>query len=228
MIQETPEAELFKQQLRDSLLRETLNSRPIKVSENGIVYNIGQADDTIYFIDSGQIKLLMLSPEGQECMLAIYTPGDIFGELCLSGLSERLERAVVMEDSKLKKISRDSFFRRLSDDSLFKGFVQYLAVRLGDQQQVIANLVTVDSEHRLGETLLQIARKVGKKDPRSIRIELQITHEELSTMVGTTRPRISLFMQRFKNLGLIEVSAGHQLIIKEHKLAEYLSALSAT
>jgi len=228
MIQETPEADLFKQQLRESLLRETLNSRPIKVSENGIVYNIGQADDTIYFIDSGQIKLLMLSPEGKECMLAIYTPGDIFGELCLSGLSERLERAVAMEDSKLKKISRDSFFRRLSDDSLFKGFVQYLAVRLGDQQQVIANLVTVDSEHRLGETLLQIARKVGKKDPRSIRIELQITHEELSTMVGTTRPRISLFMQRFKNLGLIEVSAGHQLIIKEHKLAEYLSALSAT
>jgi len=228
MIQETPEADLFKQQLRESLLRETLNSRPIKVSENGIVYNIGQADDTIYFIDSGQIKLLMLSPQGKECMLAIYTPGDIFGELCLSGLSERLERAVAMEDSKLKKISRDSFFRRLSDDSLFKGFVQYLAVRLGDQQQVIANLVTVDSEHRLGETLLQIARKVGKKDPRSIRIELQITHEELSTMVGTTRPRISLFMQRFKNLGLIEVSAGRQLFIKEHKLAEYLSALSAT
>ncbi len=228
MIQETPEADLFKQQLRDSLLRETLNSRLIKVSENGIVYNIGQADDTIYFIDSGQIKLLMLSPQGKECMLAIYTPGDIFGELCLSGLSERLELAVAMEDSNLKKISRDSFFRRLSDDSLFKGFVQYLAVRLGDQQQVIANLVTVDSEHRLGETLLQIARKVGKKDPRSIRIELQITHEELSTMVGTTRPRISLFMQRFKNLGLIETSTGHQLIIKEHKLAEYLRALSAT
>ncbi|HZS45626.1 MAG TPA: cyclic nucleotide-binding domain-containing protein, partial [Blastocatellia bacterium] len=86
MIQETPEADLFKQQLRESLLRETLNSRPIKVNENGIVYNIGQADNTIYFIDSGQIKLLMLSPQGKECMLAIYTPGDIFGELCLSGL----------------------------------------------------------------------------------------------------------------------------------------------
>ena len=226
MIQESPEADLFKDQLRESLLRETRNSRPIKVRENGIVYNIGQADDTIYFIDSGQIKLMMLSPAGKECMLAIYTPGDIFGELCLSGLPERLEQAVAMEDSNIKKIPRESFFRRLSDDSLFKGFVQYLAVRLSDQQQLIANLVTVDSEHRLGETLLQLARKLGKKDPRSIRIELQITHEELSSMVGTTRPRISLFMQRFKNLGLIEINSGHQLIVKEHKLMEYLRSLS--
>jgi len=228
MIQETPEADLFKLQLRDSLVRETRNSRAIKVSKGVNVYNIGDTDDLIYFIDSGQIKLLMLSPQGKECMLAIYTAGDIFGELCLSGLPTRLDRAVAMEDTAIKKVMRDSFFRRLGDDSLFKGFVQYLAVRLADQQQLIANLVTVDSEHRLGETLLQLARKMGKKDPRSIRIELQITHEELSTMVGTTRPRISLFMQRFKNLGLIETSAGHHLIIKEQKLTDYLATLSVS
>ena len=196
------------------------------MSKNTCVYNIGDTDDTVYFIDSGQIKLLMLSPQGKECMLAIYTTGDIFGELCLSGLPTRLDRAIAMEDSRIKKIMRDSFLKRLGDDSLFKGFVQYLAVRLADQQQLIANLVTVDSEHRLGETLLQLARKIGKKDPRSIRIALQITHEELSTMVGTTRPRISLFMQRFRNLGLIETGPGY-LIIKEHNLMDYLRTLSS-
>jgi hypothetical protein len=61
-------------------------------------------------------------------------------------------------------------------DSLWQGFVRYLAVRIADQQQIIANLVTVDSEQRLGQTLLQLARTLGKKDPRSIRIELKITH----------------------------------------------------
>jgi CRP-like cAMP-binding protein len=73
---------------------------------------------------------------------------------------------------------------------------------------------------------LQLARKLGKKDPRSIRIENKISHEELSEMVGTTRPRISMFMQRFRELGLIEISADHYLIIKEKKLAAYLARIA--
>ena len=99
-----------------------------------------------------------------------------------------------MKAVKLKQIPCDQFFARLSHDSLSEGFVRYLSVRIAEQQQVIANLVTVDSEQRLGKTLLQLARSMGKKDPHSIRIELKITHEELSEMVGTTRPRISLFI----------------------------------
>ena len=84
----------------------------------------------------------------------------------------------------------------------------------------------VDSEQRLGKTLLQLARTLGKKDPRSIRIEQKISHEELSEMVGTTRPRISLFMQRFRNLGLIEKNREHFLIIKENKLIDYLAQIA--
>jgi hypothetical protein len=82
--------------------------------------------------------------------------------------------------------------------------------------------VTVDSEQRLGQTLLQLARTMGKKDPRSIRIELKISHEELSEMLGTTRPRVSLFMERFRHLGLIETNKEHFLIIKENQLTDYL------
>jgi CRP/FNR family transcriptional regulator, cyclic AMP receptor protein len=119
-----------------------------------------------------------------------------------------------------------TFFARLKRDSLFEGFIRYLAVRIADQQQVIANLVTVDSEQRLGQNLLQFARTMGKKNPHSIRVELRISHEELSEMVGTTRPRISLFMQRFHNLGLIETNKDHFFIIKETKLTDYLAQIS--
>ena len=180
----------------------------------------------IYFIESGQIKLLMLSSEGKECILGIHTAGDIFGELCLSGLGTRLETATAMKATSLKQIPSIQFFARLSRDSLWQGFIRYLAVRIADQQQIIANLVTVDSEQRLGQTLLQLARTLGKKDPRSIRIELRITHEELSEMVGTTRPRISMFMQRFHNLGLIETNRDRFLIIKENKLTAYLEQIA--
>ena len=225
-IQQTPQAELFKQQLRDSLQRGTANTRAVRIARHSNVYTCGDRDEMVYFVESGQVKLLMLSSEGRECLLAIHGEGDIFGELCLSGLGARLETATAMKATTLKQIPCSQFFARLGRDSLFEGFVRYLAVRIADQQQVIANLVTVDSEQRLGQTLLQLARTMGKKDPRSIRIELKITHEELSEMVGTTRPRISLFMQRFHNLGLIETNKERFLIIKEKKLTDYLAQIA--
>jgi CRP/FNR family transcriptional regulator, cyclic AMP receptor protein len=225
-IQQTPKSEEFRHQLRSSLQHETLSSRAIKVSRHDNVYTSGDQDEMVYFIESGQIKLLMLSADGKECLLAIHSGGDIFGELCLSGLGARLETATAMKATILKQIPCSQFFARLSRDTLFEGFVRYLAVRIADQQQVIANLVTVDSEQRLGRTLLRLARTMGKKDPRSIRIELRISHEELSEMVGTTRPRVSLFMQRFHNLGLIETNKDRFLIIKEKKLADYLAQIA--
>ena len=225
-IQQTPQTDRFKQQLRDSLQHATLHSRTIKVARHAHVYTCGDQDDAVYFIESGQVKLLMVSAEGRECLLAIHSGGDIFGELCLSGLGTRLETATAMEATTLKQITSAQFFARLSRDSLIEGFVRYLAVRIADQQQIIANLVTVDSEQRLGKTLLQLARTMGKKDPRSIRIELKITHEELSEMVGTTRPRISFFMQRFHNLGLIETNRERFLIIKEQQLSDYLAQIA--
>lgn len=226
MIYENLGVDRFKEQMRQSLSNETLHSRTITYAKNDNVYTCGDNDELIYFIESGQIKLLMLSPEGKECLLAIHTPGDMFGELCLSGLGARLETATAMEKTNIKQIPGPKLFERLRRDSLFEGFVKYLAVRIADQQQVIADLVTVDSEQRLGKTLLRLARTMGKKDPRSIRIEPKISHEELSEMVGTTRPRISVFMQRFRNLGLIETNDDHFLVIKEQKLNEYLAQIA--
>ena len=225
MIQQTPEAERFKEQMRDSLRHETLNSRAVTIPRHANVYNCGDQDELVYVIENGQIKMSLLSPEGKECLLAIHGDGDVFGELCLAGLA-RHESATAMKETKLKRRPCSQFFARLSRDSLFEGFVRYLAVRVADQQQVIANLVTADSEQRLGQTLLQLARTMGKKDPRSIRIELKISHEELSEMVGTTRPRISFFMQRFRNLGLIETNSDRFLIIKETKLTDYLAQIA--
>jgi CRP/FNR family cyclic AMP-dependent transcriptional regulator len=179
------------------LQRETSDSIALKIARHDNVYTAGDQDEMVYFIENGQIKLLMFSSEGKECLLAIHSDGDVFGELCISELGVRSETATAMKETSLKRIPCSRSFARLKRDSLFEGFTRYLAVRIADQQQVIANLVTVDSEQRLGQNLLQLARTMGKKDPLSSRIELRISHEELSEMVGTTRPRISLSMQRF-------------------------------
>ena len=226
MIHDYPETELFKKQMREALQREIKNSRAIKIAKHENVYTFGEQDELVYFIESGEVKLLMLSSEGKECLLAIHASGDVFGELCLSGIAGRLETATAMEDTLLKKIPCAKFLERLATDSLLEGFVKYLAVRVADQQEVIANLVTVDSEQRLGKTLLHLARQLGKKGPRSTRIELRFSPEELSKMVGATRPRVSAFIQRFRNLGLIELTEEHHLIIKEEKLTAYLASIA--
>lgn len=226
MIQDYPETDLFKRQMRESLQREVRNSRAIKIAKHANVYTVGEQDEMVYFVESGEVKLLMLSSEGKECLLAIHASGDVFGELCLSGLAGRLETATAMEDTRLKKVPCRKFLERLANDSLLEGFVKYLAVRVADQQEVIANLVTVDSEQRLGKTLLQLARQLGKKGPGSTRIELKISHEELSEMIGTTRSRTSVFMQRFRNLDLIELSEEHYLVVKEDKLTAYLASIA--
>jgi len=160
--------------------------------------------------------------------LAIHAAGDIFGEMCLSGLGARAETAVAMQKTVLKEIPCGAFFTCLDRDALVEGFVRYLAVRVADQQQIIVNLVTVDSEQRLGKTLLRLGRTMGKRDPHSIRIELKITHEELSDMVGATGPRISILMKRFHSLGLLETNAEDFFVIKEVKLADYLAQLYVT
>ena len=224
MIQETPQADLFKQQMRESLRQETLNSRAVTIAKHDHVYTCGDNDELVYFIESGQIKLLMLSPGRERMPVSHPCSGRYFWRV----MPVRLGRAAGNRDchgrNGPKQIPCSNFFARLDSDSLFEGFVQYLSVRIADQQQIIANLVTVDSEQRLGQTLLQLARTMGKKDPRSIRIAENHDMKELSEMVGATRSRISLFMQRFYNLGLIETNADHFLIIKEKKLVAYLAS----
>jgi CRP/FNR family cyclic AMP-dependent transcriptional regulator len=225
MIEINPELDQFKEQMRGSLLGETKDTSALLVGKHKNVYAVGDKDEAVYFIESGQIKL-MISCEGRDCMLAIHGPGDVFGEMCLSAAGGRLETATAMEETSLKTIRCAKFLERLAEDSLLEGFVKYLAARVADQQVVIANLVTADSEQRLGKTLLHLARKLGKDDPRSIRIELEISHDELASMVGTTRSRIGVFMQRFENLGLIEFNSAQHLIIKESKLTAYLSSIA--
>lgn len=225
MIRQLPPVEQFKQQLRIALRQEAQQCRLASFAKHDHIYTCGDQGQTVYFIESGQVNLLMFSPEGHECLLAILTAGDIFGELCLSGLSERTETAVAMTKTVVRVIPSTRFFARLRDDGLLEGFVQYLAVRVADQQAMIANLVTANSEQRLGKTLLQLARNLGKQDPRSIRIEQRISHEELAAMVGASRSRVSTYMHHFHELGLIEFSSEHFLIVKEHRLTEYLAQI---
>ncbi|HKX27686.1 MAG TPA: Crp/Fnr family transcriptional regulator [Blastocatellia bacterium] len=226
MIQETSHTDRFKQQLRDSLRREAGNSHPVKFARHHHIYQCGDHAEMVYFIESGWVKLMMSLPEDRECILAIYSAGDVFGELCPTRSGTRLETAIAMQETNLRQVPRSAFLALLSRDRLLEGFVQYLMPRIVDQQQAIANLMTVDTEQRLGKTLLRLARTFGRREPGGICIEWIFSSEELSEMVGATRLRVRKFMKRFQNLELIETRAEHYLIIKDQRLADYLARIA--
>ena len=213
----------FGERLSACIRRDSLHPPALKIPKHANVYTCGDHDGNVCLIESGQVKILVLSPDGKQCLLSIYTTGEVFGELCLAG-EERVETATAMKDSVLRQMTCAKFLARLTQDGLTEDFIKYLAMRLAELQRVITNLATADSERRLAATLLELGRKLGKRDPLSLHVEQRISHQELSEMVGTTRPRISEFMQRFRNLGLIETTAERFLIVKEQPLAEYLAA----
>jgi CRP/FNR family transcriptional regulator, cyclic AMP receptor protein len=222
MIRPIPPMTHFRERLRELLQHEMCQTGAFIVRKHLNVYASGDHDEMVYFIEDGKITQRMLSYGGKQCLLAIYTTGELFGELCLVEDGERKETATAMEDTILKSIPCAHFLLRLRQTSLLEEFIRYLAMRIADQQQAIANFVTMDSEQRLGKTLLQLAKKFSQKDPCHLRIRQKISHEELSEMVGTTRPRISQFMRRFRELGLIEITKEHHLIIKEEPFRRYL------
>jgi len=215
----------FTVRVHDSLRQAFTGSVAVRVAKHKNIYRCGDQANTIYFIESGLIKLLMLSPEGKECLLAVLTAGDVFGELCLCGASQRLETATAMGEAILRKIPSHKFIVHLNANSLFADFISYLVLRLAELENTITSLMTLDSQHRLGEILMQLADKIGKPTSNGSRIEHRITHEELSEMVGTTRPRITEFLQRFRKLGLVEMNSRHFLIVRTDKLTAYLKTI---
>lgn len=213
----------FKNCFFESLQRSAFNFPTVRVGRHQNVYACGDSADALYFVESGQVKLQMLSSEGKGCLLAIQTAGDIFGELCLAESGPRQETAIAMKETRLRFLPRSSFLQHMTQNSLLEGFARYLAARVGNHQQAIASLITVDSEHRLAETLLLLAHKLGRPNSNSTRIDHKITHEELAEMVGTTRPRITEFMLKFRGLGLIDVNRDRFLVIQQQALSEYLA-----
>jgi CRP/FNR family cyclic AMP-dependent transcriptional regulator len=227
VIGQTHAPEQFDLHIDRLFRKELFNCRVMRLARHSHVYTCGNHDPMVYFVESGYVKVLLLSAEGKECLLTIHAAGDIFGELSLCGQTVRVDTAVAMRDVVLRQIPCRSFINTLQRESLMENLVRFLAVRVAEHQEVITSLLTANSEQRLAITLLRLARRLGKKNPRNLCIGQKISHEELAEMVGTTRPRIGVFLKRFRALGLVELNGERHLAIREEKLVEYLARLSS-
>jgi CRP/FNR family cyclic AMP-dependent transcriptional regulator len=175
--------------------------------KNQNVFAQGDVADTVFYIQKGRIKLTVLSDHGKEAVIGILEPGQFFGEGCLNGHKLRISTTTAMEDCVITAITKTAMIAALHDEPQFSEmFMAYLLTRHSRIEEDLIDQLFNSSERRLARLLLLLANfgKEGTPQP----ISPNISQETLAEMIGTTRSRVSAFMNKFRKLGLIDYN-GH-------------------
>ncbi len=174
--------------------------------KNYAIFSQGEAADAVFYIQVGTVKLTVLSPQGKEAVVAILERGAFLGESCLAGHSARAASATTLEDSTLVRLDKDAMIHALHEEHLFSElFMSYLlAHTMRVQENVVAQLFS-SSEKRLARVLLSMAHFENDRKPETVIPKL--SQETFAEMIGTTRSRVSFFMNKFRKLGYIDYNA---------------------
>lgn len=172
-----------------------------------VIFSQGDASDSVLYIQTGAVKLSVLSHGGKEAVVAMLGPGDFFGERALAGHPVRLEVATALTETTVLIVPKKQMIRLLHNQHAFSDrFITYMLARNIRIEADLVDQLFNSSEKRLARTLLLLAR-YGKPDPTH-RVLPRISQETLAEMIGTTRSRVNFFMNKFKKLGFIEYSDG--------------------
>jgi len=171
--------------------------------KNQSVFSQGDPADSVFYIREGKVKISVLSERGKEAVVALHGKGDFFGEGCLTGQPRRLASAAAMSDCVIMRLDKAAILRVLRDEPKFSEmFMAYLLARNARVEEDLVDQLFNSSEKRLARVLLLMAN-FGKQEP-SEPIIARISQETLAEMVGTTRSRVSVFMNKFRKLGSID------------------------
>ena len=172
-----------------------------------ILFSQGEAGESVFYIQAGQVKLTVVSPEGKEAVVALLERGAFFGESCLAGPTVRTTTAIAVEDSCLVRIDKDAMIRVLHEEPTFAElFMSYLLANNIRIQEDLVDQLFNSSEKRLARVLLLMAH--FGKEGTSEAIIPKISQEVLAEMIGTTRSRVSFFMNKFRKLGFLDYNGG--------------------
>jgi CRP-like cAMP-binding protein len=178
-----------------------------KYRKSELVFSQGDPADKVFYIQKGKVKVTVVSEQGKEAVVAILGPNEFFGEGCLAGQTQRLSTAATMDASVIVGLEKSAIMRVIHEEPAFSEM--FIAHLLGRTIRVEADLVDQlfnSSEKRLARMLLLLANfgKEGNPQP----MIAKISQETLAEMIGTTRSRVSFFMNKFRKLGFITYNGG--------------------
>ena len=176
----------------------------LQVRKDATLFSQGEPAEAIYFIQIGKVKITVVSAAGKEAVLAMLGPHGFLGEGCLVGQTFRVSTATAMQSSTLFRIEKSAMLRALhAQTELSEKFIAALLSRNIDLEEDLCDQLFNHSEKRLARILLKLAR-FGQQDAMSAATMPRMSHETLAEMVGTTRSRVTHFMNKFRTLGLID------------------------
>ena len=168
-----------------------------------IIFSQGEAADAMFYIEAGNVKMTVISKRGKKAVIAIFRQGEFFGEGCLGTASLRVSTASAVHLSTIVRVERAAIVRIIHNDPAFaKLLIAHLLSRVARVEEDYLDQLFNSSEKRLARTLLLLASFATQVKPHSA--VLKVSQGTLAEMVGTTRSRVSFFMNRFRKLGLID------------------------
>jgi CRP/FNR family transcriptional regulator, cyclic AMP receptor protein len=175
-----------------------------------VVFSQGDAADAVFYLQSGKVKLTVVSTRGKEAVIGVLEQGSFFGEGCLAGQPLRMSTANAMQSSSLVRVSKSNMIGLLHKEPEFAElFIAYLLSRNVRIEEDLVDQLFNSSEKRLARVLLLLAHFGKESRPESV--IPKVSQETLAAMVGTTRSRVSYFMNRFRKLGFIHYNGGLQV-----------------
>ena len=175
--------------------------------KNQVVYRQGDPADSVFYIQTGKAKVTVVSEQGKEAVVAVLGPGDFFGEGCLGGQTLRLATVAALTECAITRIPKAEIVSVIHEQPAFAElFISHLLARNSRVEEDLVDQLFNSSEKRLARTLLLLANfgKEGEPEP----ILAKISQETLAEIIGTTRSRVSFFMNKFRRMGLITYN-GH-------------------
>jgi CRP/FNR family cyclic AMP-dependent transcriptional regulator len=167
------------------------------------IFSQGEAADSVMYVQKGSVKLTVVNESGKEAVVAIFGSGDFFGEGGMAGQPLRMGTATAIVPTTVLIIGKDEMLRALHTElSLSDRFIKYMLARNIRVEADLVDQLFNSTEKRLARTLLLLARYGGEEQPE--RMLQKVSQETLAEMIGTTRSRVNLFMNKFRKLGFIE------------------------
>jgi CRP/FNR family cyclic AMP-dependent transcriptional regulator len=205
----------------DSLLKNIVEGKDLlKLRSGAKLFSQGEEGDAIYFLQTGKVQLTVVSAQGKEAVLALLGPRDFLGEECLVGNSRRTSTATSLQPSTVFRIEKRAMLQALHLDPKFsEEFVSSLLARNINLEQDLCDQLFNHSERRLACALLKLSR-LGQHDKLQDTKLPKFTQKMLAEIVGTTRSKVNLFMNKFRRLGLIDYRGTGDITVKAERLTE--------
>ena len=193
----------------------------IQYGRDEVVFTQGDASEHVLYVQSGGVKLSVVSKTGKEAVVAMLGPGDFFGEGCLAGQAIRMGSATAITPSAILRVEKAQMVRLLhGQHEMSDRFIAHMLTRNIRIEEDLIDQLFNSSEKRLARTLLLLAR-YGKED-KPIRTVPRVSQETLAEIVGTTRSRVNFFLNKFKKLGFIEYDGERPIKVNKSLLSVVL------